>query len=125
MRNTKQKNIIFEIIDNSFDHLSAYQVYELAKSIIPNISLGTIYRNLSCLCDEGKIRKLEFNNILRFDRFIKHSHFVCIECGNIIDIFDNFINDNKYINDNLVIDYDILFKGICKKCREGNGNKWN
>lgn len=51
MRNTKQRECILDIINNSYDHLNAYQVYDKAREIISNISLGTVYRNLSWLCD--------------------------------------------------------------------------
>ena len=122
MRNTKQKNVIFEIVDNSYDHLNAYQIYDIARKKIPNISLGTVYRNLSNLVEDGKIRKIEVSDTLRFDRNDRHAHFVCNECGNIIDVFHNFLCDDKYIDCNLVMDYEIKFTGICKKCMEGNGN---
>jgi len=123
MRNTRQKNVIFEIVNNSYDHLNAYQIYDEARTIIPNISLGTVYRNLSCLFAEGEIRKFEVNDVLRFDRKVKHSHFICNKCDSVIDVFDsNIIRDGEYIAGNLVMDYEILFRGICKKCMEGNGN---
>lgn len=120
MRNTKQKNIIFDIVNNSYDHLTAYQVYDLARNRISNISLGTVYRNLSNLINEGKIRKLEVDGVDRFDRNIKHSHFVCNKCGDIIDVYNSILLNNEYIDGNLVMDYDIKIKGICKKCIGGN-----
>ena len=120
MRNTKQKNIIFDIVDNSYDHLNAYQIYYIARNKISNISLGTVYRNLSNLVNEGKIRKIEVDGVDRFDRNNKHSHFVCNKCGDITDINDSVLLDNKYIDGNLVMDYDIKIKGICKKCIGGN-----
>ena len=43
MRNTKQRECILDIINNSYDHLNAYQVYDKAREIISNISLGTVY----------------------------------------------------------------------------------
>ena len=122
MRYTKQKNLIFEIVNNSYEHLNAYQVYEMARKKISNISLGTVYRNLSCLVEENKIRKIDVSGTLRFDRNDRHAHFVCNNCGDIIDIFNSALNNDEYIDGNLVVDYDIRLKGICKKCMEGNGN---
>ena len=122
MRNTKQKNVIFDIVNNSYEHLNAYQIYDIAREKIPNISLGTVYRNLSNLVEYDRIRKIEVSNTLRFDRNDKHAHFVCDKCGEIVDIFYNFLGDDAYIDGNLVMDYEIKFKGICKKCVEGNGN---
>ena len=119
MRNTKQKNVILEIVNNSYDHLTAYQIYEIARKLIPNISLGTVYRNLSGLTDDGKIRKLEVYGTLRFDRNTKHAHFICTECDGIFDVFDGILVDNEYVDGNLVMYYDIKIRGICKKCLEG------
>lgn len=122
MRNTKQKNLIFEIINNSYDHLSAYEVYDIARIDMPNISLGTVYRNLSNLVKDGKIREIEVDGTLRFDRNDKHAHFICNICGDIVDVFNNIVDDNNYIDGNLVMDYEIKLRGICKKCVGGNEN---
>ena len=122
MRNTRQKNLIFEIIDNSYDHLSAYQIYDIARLDMPNISLGTVYRNLSNLVKNKKIREIVVDGTLHFDRNDMHAHFICNNCGDIIDVFNNIIDDNSYIDGNLVMDYEIKLKGICKKCVGGNDN---
>ena len=103
MRNTRQRNIILEIVNNSYEHLTVYQIYELARCEIPNISLGTVYRNLSNLTDDGKIRKLEVYGMDRYDRNILHAHFICSRCENIIDIYDSILYDKKYIDGNLVM----------------------
>ena len=119
MRNTRQRNVILEIVDSSYEHLAAYQIYEIARKEIPNISLGTVYRNLSNLTDNGKIRKLEVYGIDRYDRNVSHAHFICCKCESIIDVFDSLLSNDEYIDGNLVMDYDIKIKGICKKCIEG------
>ena len=46
MKNTKQRSVILSIINNSNNHLDAYEIYDMAKRAIRNISLGTVYRNL-------------------------------------------------------------------------------
>lgn len=122
MRNTKQRDCIFDIVNNSYEHLSAYEIYDKAKEVISNISLGTVYRNLSWLCNNNKIKFLLVNGVVRYDRNDIHDHFICTKCNNIIDIVRT--NKNiKYVNDNLVVDYEIKYKGICSKCqREENYN---
>ena len=47
MRDTKQRRLVLEIINNSYNHPTAYQVHEECLKVLPNISLGTIYRNLN------------------------------------------------------------------------------
>lgn len=117
MRNTKQRECIFDIVNSSYNHLNAYQVYDIAKEVIPNISLGTVYRNLLWLSENDKIRTIIVDDVIRYDRNVIHDHLLCIKCGNIIDIPRKSSLDN-YVNGNLVIDYDIKYKGICKKCLE-------
>ena len=55
MRNTKQKDLILKIINNSCSHPNTNEIYELAREEIPNISLGTVYRNLNRLVDLNQI----------------------------------------------------------------------
>lgn len=119
MRSTKQNSLIFQIVDNSYNHLDAYSIYELCKREIPNISLGTVYRNLSNLVIGNKIRRIKIDSIYRYDRNVKHNHFVCKKCGSIIDVFDDGFSDIKTIDGNIVDDYEIKYKGICKKCMGG------
>ena len=117
MRNTRQRNCIFDIVNNSYDHLNAYQVYDMAREVISNISLGTVYRNLSWLCENNKIKYFIVDGIVRYDRKDEHDHFICRECNNIIDIHSRPNND-KYVDSNLVIDYEIKYNGICRECLE-------
>ena len=117
MRNTKQRDCIFDIVNSRYNHLNAYQVYDIAKEVIPNISLGTVYRNLLWLSENDKIRTIIVDDVIRYDRNVIHDHLLCTKCGNIIDIPRKSSLDN-YVNGNLVIDYDIKYKGICKKCLE-------
>lgn len=118
MRNTKQKDLILKIINNSKEHPNANEIYEEARLEMPHISLGTVYRILNNLLDKGKIRTIQsINNINRYDNINwKHDHFICIKCGAVQDIEKTFENDIKTINNNKVLDCDITYKGICQKC---------
>ena len=128
MRNTKQKNLVLEVINNSYNHLSANEVYNACRNIIPNISLGTVYRNLNYLVENNLIKRIKMNdNIDRYDRLDNHIHFICNKCGTIIDIYDDYFINVKDIFGNIVNDYDIKFTGICKNCQrkelDNNGTK--
>lgn len=122
MRNTKQRELIYSIVNSSNSHLDAYHIYDLCKKEIPNISLGTVYRNLSNLVDDKLIIRIKVSDMDRYDKNILHSHFICDKCNEIYDIFDDDYSSKKYINGNLVTGYEIKYKGICKKCMEGNDN---
>ena len=118
MRNTKQKDLILKIVNNSHIHPSAYEVYEKAREELPNISLGTVYRILNNLIETGKIKTVQsINNIHRYDNNNwKHDHFICIKCGKVEDVEKIKNKEINIINDNKVLDCDITYKGICNKC---------
>ena len=119
MRNTKQKEIILSIINNSSNHLNANGIYLKAKEVIPNISLGTVYRNLNNLVLENKIIRLKMSDgIDRFDKNIIHAHVVCMICGKIDDVMYDYIKKMPYIENYEVMNYDLRFIGKCKKCLE-------
>ena len=116
MRNTKQRNLILNIVNNSYDHLNAESIYEIARKTLPNISLGTVYRNLNQLLEMKKIKKIKMADGDRFDNLNeKHNHFICEKCYKIIDVKDNIMLNFK-IGNNKIVDYEINFIGICEDC---------
>lgn len=123
MRNTKQKELILNIINNSYDHLNALEVYLIAKEDMPNISLGTVYRNLNLLVSDEQIIRIKTKERDRFDaKRENHNHFICIKCNKIIDIKNDYELSSNYINGNKVIDYQIKYIGICRECLEEEKN---
>lgn|SRR5574344_535440 len=119
MRNTKQKELILDIINHSYDHLDANTIYEECRKSLSNISLGTVYRNINQLVDSGLIKRIKTPlNIDRFDRQDSHAHFLCIKCNKVIDIFDKLIVGSPNIGNNKIIDYSLSYIGICTDCQE-------
>lgn len=118
MRNTKQKQLILQIINNNINHLNAFEVYEEARKSMPNISLGTVYRNLNMLIEEKNARRLKAaNGIDRFDNTkTQHHHFVCMKCGKYYDIFDKIELKNLKENYGIIKNYEIQINGICNDC---------
>lgn len=120
MRSTKQKDLVFSIINNSYSHLTAKQTYEIAIKTITNISLGTVYRILNVLADNHQIKRITTKSgVDHFDRIPnkRHSHFICDECERIVDIFktDYKFNENE-LNGYQINDIEITFTGICNEC---------
>ena len=78
LKYSRQRESIKEFLRSRTDHPTADTVYENLRQIYPNISLGTVYRNLSLLSDIGEIRKLtNFGSADRYDgRVAPHSHFI-------------------------------------------------
>lgn len=118
MRNTRQKKLIFNIINKSCNHPTAYDIYLECKKEISNISLGTIYRNLNTLVETNMIQKIKStNNIDRYDKMINHSHFICIKCNKIIDINEK-VDYDEYVGNNKVLNCKVTLEGLCESCLE-------
>ena len=119
MKSTKQRNVILDIINNSYDHLDAYGVYEEARKKIPNISLGTVYRNLKALEDANLIDAVfDGADKLRYDRKTWHQHFICTRCHKIIDIYDLGFEQIDAYKNYIVMNCKIILEGICEECQK-------
>ncbi len=124
MKNSNQRNLILDIVNNSHNHPTADIVYAIAKDSMPNISLGTVYRNLNLLVELGQIKKIAiYNGQDRFDKTITHHHhLVCIKCGRTFDILledkDELCNVIEKSTGHTIITNDLVFKGICKDCKK-------
>lgn len=119
MRNTKQKNLVLEIINNSYNHLSTNEVYNVCRNTIPNISLGTVYRNLNYLVENNLIKRIKMNdNIDRYDKLDDHIHFICMRCNKIFDIYDYSLKINEDLKGKKVLNPKIILEGICEKCQK-------
>ncbi len=88
LKYSRQREAIKEFLNSRDDHPTADTVYENIRQIYPNISLGTVYRNLSLLVSIGEIIKITTaQGPDRFDaRTTPHNHFICRDCHSVIDI---------------------------------------
>ena len=88
-RNTRQRTIILDILRQTRSHPSVEVIYLEARKTLPSISLGTIYRNLGLLRDQGLVKEIRFGdaNGSRFEATVPpHAHFHCGHCHAIHDI---------------------------------------
>ncbi len=120
-RNTNQRRIIYEIVKSTDIHPTADWVYEKAREKIANISLGTVYRNLKVLVEEGKLIEINDGKVSRFDANITpHHHFKCEVCSNIYDLPEEkmSLNIEPLIADGFTINKTVIFfEGICPNCK--------
>ena len=88
IKRSRQRDAIRQNLMNRYDHPTAETVYMDIKKDFPNISLGTVYRNLSLLSDLGEIQKITTGvGPDRFDGNPRpHCHFQCRTCGDVLDI---------------------------------------
>jgi Fur family ferric uptake transcriptional regulator len=125
-RNSIQRKVILEELRDLKSHPTANALYKLVSKRLPNISMGTIYRNLDLLSRTGVIQKLDLGgSTARYDGDTdKHYHICCTICGKIDDVYDipeNIINvDLSDIKGYDVYGYHMNFYGICHECRDNH-----
>ena len=124
LRMTNQRELILQELQKSRKHLSADELYERVKKVMPRISLATVYRNLETLSEAGIIGKLEISGRQkRFDYDVSdHHHIYCIQCHRV----DNITLDQNAVRppeDGMVQGYSITgfrveVAGLCPACRK-------
>lgn len=88
LKHSKQRDSIKEFLMGRKDHPTAAVVYDNVRRSFPNISLGTVYRNLTLLADIGEISRIHVGDgVDHFDADTSpHYHFICSECGCVRDL---------------------------------------
>jgi Fur family peroxide stress response transcriptional regulator len=124
IRHSKQRDRILEILNNTDVHPTANRLYHELKDEFPDLSMGTVYRNLNILIEQGLVNKIDFGST--FDRFESriqpHYHFICEKCNAVIDLdvpVDNTLNGRIAATTGLApTRHRIEFFGICPQCRK-------
>lgn len=123
---SRQRELIREFMLGRTDHPTADAVYINVRKELPNISLGTVYRNLMLLADTGELIKVDIGDgTLHFDPSTdEHSHFICNCCGKIEDLrLKNsalLIREAEELTGADVKSHSAIFRGLCKKCSEAS-----
>lgn len=121
---SRKREAIYNTLCGTTVHPTAEWVYEALKPDYPDLSLGTVYRNLKKFCESGKVRSVGvIHGQEHFDGdTTKHSHFVCTGCGRVLDIFEPVVPEETVADierkHNFRIETeDILFNGTCPECQ--------
>lgn len=124
---SKQREVILNVLCSTTSHPTVNWIYEQARLQLPKISLGTVYRNLTELKDEGRIIEIAVcDGFQHFDGNPNpHLHFHCLNCGEIADC--NAPNEalKNHIESELscrVTEQKLVFNGVCKNCLHKNIN---
>ena len=123
LKYSKQRESIKNFLVTRYDHPTAETVYLNIRKEFPNISLGTVYRNLNLLAEIGEIQKLSTG--IGPDRFdgnpAPHYHFICRHCGCVMDLT---VSGLDHINILAGQDFDgeieghiTYFYGTCPSCK--------
>lgn len=133
MKYSVQRQTILEDVKERHDHPTAEMIYASVQRKVPNISLGTVYRNLNQLVEHGILKKIAtMQGGDRFDyKMEDHAHVHCTVCNQLFDLpYESLHAIDRTIEDETgyhVLSYDIVFCGICHECqkkREGE-ELWN
>ncbi len=123
-KRSKQREAILAFLQTRKDHPNAETVYQNVRKDLPNISLGTVYRNLTLLANQGTILKLHMEDgIDHFDADTSpHFHFLCSKCQQVSDISIPFV-DNQELDmmantsfEGEIEGHMTYFYGICPQC---------
>ena len=122
LKYSRQRESIKANLMSRRDHPTADALYASIREEFPNISLGTVYRNLNLLVETGEILKLTCGNGPDHYDGNATPHFVCRECGQIYDIdLDEMTGLNASVQSKApgkIDSHSILFYGHCYQCME-------
>ncbi|MBR2188683.1 MAG: transcriptional repressor [Eubacterium sp.] len=124
LKYSRQRESIKANLMHRTDHPTADMVYADIRKVFPNISLGTVYRNLALLSDLGEIHKLApQGGAERYDGNTRaHNHFVCRACGCVQDMegreSDLLTERANRQFSGRIDDCSVTFYGMCKECLE-------
>jgi Fur family peroxide stress response transcriptional regulator len=123
LRQSKQRTRILELLRSTELHPTADWLYAKIKHEFPRLSLGTVYRNLSILIQQGLVKKIHFGSTFdRFEANIKpHYHLICESCGKILDfempIYEDLNFQAKQLTNFTIYHHKLEFFGICAACQ--------
>lgn len=119
---SRQRECILHNLQSRRDHPTADMVYESVRQEHPNISLGTVYRNLAFLVENGQVLKISTGmGPDHFDGFVEpHVHFLCKHCGRVVDMENipemNLLEKTSSQFDGVVEGYELKVYGKCGEC---------
>ena len=119
---SRQRAVILDFMRNRTDHPTADTVYTNVRKTLPNISLGTVYRNLMLLTELGELKKVHVGDGAdHFDPVVEdHDHFVCEQCGNVYDLpVVEVLDPHRYVGSAFkgeITGYTLYLKGVCEHC---------
>lgn len=122
-KTSRKRDAILAVLRGTESHPSAQWIYESLRSEYPDISLGTVYRNLKLFIESGEVVSVgDVDGQERYDaRTEPHPHFICNRCGDVIDLDCATLNDASYpvIEDKTglkIESHSITYRGLCADC---------
>ena len=119
---TKQRRAVLQVIRETDEHLTANEVFEDARQLLPGISFATVYNSLRYLKQEGLIGEVSFgNDAARYDRNLtRHDHAICRVCGKLVDldlkIPEGLIKEAAKLSRFEPESIELTLRGLCPDC---------
>jgi Fur family transcriptional regulator, ferric uptake regulator len=133
VRFTRQRQAVLETVQASREHPDAARVFEAVRQLVPNISLGTVYRSLEALVQDGHLIQIQQPGAAtRYDaRLERHYHLLCGSCGSVFDVeleLPDLVLVARQVTQKAVRDFDVRgfdvraatveFHGTCERCQK-------
>ena len=120
---SRQREALLDNLAHRYDHPTADMLYESIRPAYPHISLGTVYRNLNLLSEQGRLTKLSCGDgTVHYDyNTSPHYHFYCKDCGRMIDISMPYLEDiDSMVEPEIgkADSHSLIFYGCCKNCSD-------
>ena len=120
-RHSRKREAIRQVLAEAKDHPTAETIYARLKPDYPDLSLGTVYRNLAIFREEGEaICVATVAGQERYDGCtVPHAHFICERCGSVADV-DAEVPDELLRSTEVpgtIRDYSLTFYGVCDHCQ--------
>jgi len=118
--------VVLETVRSTFEHPTAEWIFKTARKRLPRVGLGTIYRNLKTLVDEGLIREVRSaDEAVRYDGNTgEHYHIRCISCGRVSDLpvsVDRAIEQRaQYATNYAIVGHEVEVQGVCPGCQRAS-----
>ena len=119
---TKQRQAVLQVIRESDEHLTANEVFEDARRLLPGISFATVYNSLRYLKQEGLIGEVRFaTDAARYDRKLtRHDHALCNNCGKLVDLELSIpvalIEEASDLSKFQAESIELTLRGLCPEC---------
>jgi Fur family peroxide stress response transcriptional regulator len=130
-RRSRQRDRILQVLRRTRTHPTAKWLFDRVKKHFPNLSLGTVYRNLGILEKQGLVSRLDFGS--GFDRYeaaaLPHHHFVCESCGRVTDldlpVDASMTRRLEKATGHAATRHEIRLYGFCEKCEASSHGRRN
>ena len=128
LRHSQQRERIYQAVASSREHPTAQMVYRHLRPELPQLSLGTVYRNLRQLAQEGRLRELD-GPVARYDSVLPPpGHVRCVRCGALSDAaapYDPALDRSAAPAGWTVRGHSLTFYGVCPACAGAHtSNQW-